>query len=123
MISILEADYGRTDRFKCQFMNNSKLLCSFLDVTEVVQKNCNDKRRCRFEVDSKTLGEVCQYMSKYLQVKYECKPIPKSKTPCDTNPCGLGAICKNVNDEAVCSCPEGKIGNPEVRCCKQLTCG
>ena len=38
--------------------------------------------------------------------------------PCQTKKCGVGAQCMvNPNGEATCACSNGKIGNPDKRCC------
>jgi len=51
--------------------------------------------------------------------------VEAKKDPCRgiKSPCGIGALCKNVNGKARCSCPAGALGNPLLSCCKQLTCG
>ena len=37
--------------------------------------------------------------------------------PCaEDNPCARTANCKVVNHQAVCTCPDGYIGTPEVDC-------
>lgn len=39
----------------------------------------------------------------------------KCRDPC-RDACGLNALCQVVNHKAVCSCPVGYIGSPEVQC-------
>lgn len=39
--------------------------------------------------------------------------------PCAiANPCALTAICQPIHHKAVCSCPDGLIGDPFIRCSK-----
>ena len=121
ILSIVEADYGRSDHHKCQSINMSKSLCSPIYVTNILKKKCQNKRRCNVEINTKTFGKMCN--DDYLQIKYQCIARPRSPSPCDDNPCGFGAICKNVKGAPVCSCPVGTMGNAKVRCCKKLTCG
>ncbi|XP_022241756.1 fibrillin-1-like [Limulus polyphemus] len=48
--------------------------------------------------------------------------VPYCKDPCDDpTSCGVNATCKAVNHEAVCSCPFGFTGNPEIQC-KKVEC-
>lgn len=45
--------------------------------------------------------------------------------PCKySNPCGVGAVCRNVNAKPVCECPSGKTGDPyEVCVGLPMSCG
>lgn len=36
------------------------------------------------------------------------------RSPCSPNPCGLNSICREHNNQAVCSCVEGFRGSPPV---------
>ena len=37
---------------------------------------------------------------------------------CDPNPCGTDAVCEVLEGIALCSCPQGMIGDPLVKCGK-----
>ena len=41
---------------------------------------------------------------------------PVINDPCDPNPCGPGAIPRQVGDECECSCPPGLFGDPYREC-------
>lgn len=123
VLTIIEADYGRSNNHICQSTNMSKSLCSPIYVTNIVKKICQNKRRCQIEINTNTFGIMCNDTTNYLQIKYKCEIRPKSRSPCDDNPCGYGAKCKNVKGTPVCSCPVGTFGDAKVRCCKKLVCG
>ncbi|CAF0786128.1 unnamed protein product [Brachionus calyciflorus] len=123
VISILDAEYGRSNLLKCQSMNMSEYLCNPIDAASIIEILCNNKRRCFMEVNSKSLGDPCPYITKYLQVNYKCVPRPFDLDPCVENPCGYGAVCTNSNGVSLCSCPAGASGDAKVRCCKSTTCG
>lgn len=37
---------------------------------------------------------------------------PVRRNPCNPSPCGPNSQCKEVNEQAVCSCVPGYLGNP-----------
>ncbi|CAF1099963.1 unnamed protein product, partial [Brachionus calyciflorus] len=122
VLSVVNAKYGRWESSSiCTSLTESNSFCYGVDSTRALQAECNNKRRCQFQVNS-TLGEVCPGISKYLEVKYRCISRPKMTNPCNDNPCGFGAVCKNSNGLPVCSCPVGSKGDPKVRCCKSINC-
>ena len=44
--------------------------------------------------------------------------------PCNPNPCGNGANCEvTENNVAVCTCPDGMIGDPITQCTDPTPCG
>lgn len=46
-----------------------------------------------------------------------CDPETKTcENPCVKKHCGVNAICNASNHQAVCVCPSGTTGNPEVFC-------
>ncbi|RMZ94204.1 Latrophilin 1, partial [Brachionus plicatilis] len=129
IIKIKSARFERRDFSVCASNPQSisglvtNVLCRGLNVKKLARTQCNGKRRCRIDASVKFLGLVCPDVKKYLTVRYRCQPRPKSNNPCSDNPCGFGAICKNVNRSPVCSCPSNSVGDPNVRCCKSLKCG
>ncbi|RMZ98161.1 c-binding -like [Brachionus plicatilis] len=123
MISIENAEFGRSDFLKCQSINMTLDLCNPLNVRNLVEEYCNGKRNCKMEVTAEKIGNVCPNVDKYLQIKYRCVLRPSLPNPCLGNPCGFGAFCRNVNGFPECSCPTGTSGDAKVRCCKILTCG
>lgn len=66
---------------------------------------------------------MCKGTYKYLEVQYRCIQREQSSDPCKNSPCGIGAICKNVKGLPDCSCPAGKTGDPNEKCCKPMKCG
>ena len=36
--------------------------------------------------------------------------------PCESNPCGVDAVCKVLEGNPSCSCPQGMTGDPYVKC-------
>ncbi|CAB4059875.1 unnamed protein product [Lepeophtheirus salmonis] len=69
-----------------------------------------------------------------IEHKAECLPIEpivcedgedcyEGKDLCNPNPCGLGAACHLEDGNAICSCPEGKNGDPLVKCREEAICG
>ena len=40
------------------------------------------------------------------------------QNPCDSDPCGEGALCELDNGNPICSCPRGTTGNPFTKCSK-----
>lgn len=44
----------------------------------------------------------------------ECRPIPPAinVNPCNPSPCGPNSQCREINNQAVCSCVPGYIGSP-----------
>jgi len=43
--------------------------------------------------------------------------------PCDTQPCGTNAVCRNYNHRAVCRCQDGFVGEPTRNCDRPPTPG
>lgn len=41
-----------------------------------------------------------------------CPSEPTTAVPCDPSPCGPNSRCREINDQAVCSCLPGYIGSP-----------
>ncbi|CAF0928390.1 unnamed protein product, partial [Brachionus calyciflorus] len=123
VLNILEANYGRSSLSICSSLNSSNSLCSPANVLSIVRNLCNNKRRCQINVHSSVFIKKCTNTNEYLHVRYQCLMRQPSNNPCANNPCGHGALCKNVNGLPVCSCPAGATGDAKVRCCKSLTCG
>jgi hypothetical protein len=42
--------------------------------------------------------------------------LPPAPTPCEKNPCGQNAICKERNGVGSCICQENYYGDPYVAC-------
>lgn len=49
---------------------------------------------------------------KNIHIKYIFLVSVVSKDPCNRSPCGSNSQCRNVNDQAVCSCVPGFLGSP-----------
>lgn len=45
--------------------------------------------------------------------------VNKCARICDTNTCGIDAICTPQRSRPVCSCPDGFEGNPDISCTRQ----
>ncbi|CAF0944073.1 unnamed protein product [Brachionus calyciflorus] len=121
-VLVSNAKFGRWESSVCPSLNSSNKLCSGLDVTNLVTNECANKRRCSLHVNEEFLGKICPGVRKYLEVKYKCVQRIPMTNPCADNPCGLGALCRNVGGFATCSCPAGSTGDPKSRCCKNLNC-
>ena len=78
-------------------MNLTNDICTPSDVTEIVKKECDGKRRCQIHVNTNTFAKACLHVSEYLHVKYQCLQREPSADPCSDKPCGFGALCNNVN--------------------------
>ena len=128
-IDLNSANFGRNDLSICSpksfflIQKFSNTFCNGANVSNIVKNSCNSKRRCRVFVSSSTFGLICPNVSKYLTVRYKCIPRLESNNPCNDNPCGFGALCRNNNGFPLCSCPFQSTGNPNIRCCKNLRCG
>lgn len=58
------------------------------------------------------LTQVCQIFDK---VKLFLNPFlvaPKETHPCSPSPCGPNSQCREINEQAVCSCVVGFLGSP-----------
>lgn len=122
VISVVNAKYGKWISSICPSLSNSNELCYGIDVTGVIKNHCDNNRRCQLPASSELLGQTCPDLKKYLEVKYRCVSRPRMSNPCANNPCGFGAICRNIGGFPVCSCPTGSNGDPKVRCCKSMHC-
>lgn len=57
---------------------------------------------------------------------YRCIAAPVVTQPCNPNPCGPHSICREINNQGVCSCAPGFIGSPPVcrpECVINADCG
>lgn len=107
----------------CQRSSLKRDNCTLSNSTDIVKKECNDKRNCVITANNKNFADMCRKTYKYLEVDYKCVRRSPSANPCSDNPCGIGAVCTNKNGQPICSCPADKKGDPNVRCCKTLRCG
>ena len=50
---------------------------------------------------------------------YLIKLCSNKDDPCDADPypCGTGSECSFIDEEVICTCPAGKSGDPNKRCC------
>ncbi|XP_057175712.1 L-rhamnose-binding lectin CSL3-like isoform X2 [Triplophysa rosa] len=72
-ISVVYANYGRTDPLTCPHSNATltSSLC-FSDQTKTVQLLCKKKEECKLYVSSLTYLDQCPGVHKYLAVYYIC---------------------------------------------------
>lgn len=87
---------------------------------------CGPNSQCR-EINEQA---VCSCVSGFMGSPPSCRPECVTSVECSLNEacvnqkcidpcpgtCGLGAICKVVNHNPICSCPPNYIGNPFSRC-------
>jgi hypothetical protein len=55
------------------------------------------------------------YFLKYINLLVTYLP-PANETPCSKNPCGINAICKELNQAGSCSCISEYHGDPYIAC-------
>lgn len=123
IISIEKALYGRLSIFKCQSINMTSDTCNPIDVKNIIEAYCNNKRRCQLDLKNNLLGDICPKVHKYLDIEFKCIQRFALSDPCSGKPCGHGATCRNLYGFPECSCPVGSSGDPKKRCCNKLTCG
>ncbi|XP_051961073.1 rhamnose-binding lectin-like [Xyrauchen texanus] len=72
-ISILYANYGRTDRLTCPHSNADAIssICYSLQ-TRTLQLLCNGKNTCNLYASSLLFLDQCPHIYKYLEVSYIC---------------------------------------------------
>ncbi|XP_033645219.1 uncharacterized protein LOC117304725 [Asterias rubens] len=82
-IEVHEAFYGRREEGLCSIGNNYSypLDCSWdgADVLDLVKRNCDNKEECRLNIQLATvLGDPCNDVPKYLDIKYTCEGMRKN---------------------------------------------
>lgn len=72
-IQVVDANYGRTDKWTCggQLAENNQ--CKSPKSDQMVKKKCNGQNVCELEASNEAFGNPCGKTHKYLQVDYHCQ--------------------------------------------------
>ncbi|XP_063427422.1 uncharacterized protein LOC134710933 [Mytilus trossulus] len=71
-IKILSAFYGRADKDTCNDGSAQTTGCLKEDAEAIVQKKCDERKRCRLKANKAFFGDPCPNTSTYLVVRYTC---------------------------------------------------
>lgn len=75
-----------------------------------VTKNLNVS--AKFFSNSKIFSFISGQNLNLILVTY----LPTTETPCAKNPCGVNAVCKELNTAGSCSCIPNYYGDPYIAC-------
>ncbi|PFX21428.1 D-galactoside-specific lectin [Stylophora pistillata] len=72
-IEVVNANYGRTDKWTCgeQLADNNR--CTSPNSDQIVKEKCNGQNVCELEASNEAFGNPCGQTHKYLQVDYHCQ--------------------------------------------------
>ena len=71
-INVLEASYGRNDRYTCWHSSIRTTNCHASNSLSIVRGKCNSKSSCVLFASNSVFGDPCWGTYKYLRVKYHC---------------------------------------------------
>lgn len=73
---------------------------------------CGDNAQCRVHHHSPYCTCVPGFEGDPFTVCLKVQEAPIITSPCDPNPCGQFATCRDVGGTAICSCKSGYVGVP-----------
>ncbi|XP_077978220.1 uncharacterized protein LOC144433736 [Glandiceps talaboti] len=72
IISVVQANYGRTDPNVCPSRNMITTDCYSDTSLEIMRSLCDGQKKCHVKAKNKVFGESCAGTFKYLEAKYMC---------------------------------------------------
>ncbi|XP_042264278.1 rhamnose-binding lectin-like [Thunnus maccoyii] len=75
IISVYNADYGRTDQTTCSYKRSASQTGNIdcINPTSKVAESCGGKNNCTIEASNSVFGDPCVSTYKYLEVAYVCQ--------------------------------------------------
>lgn len=71
-ISVLDASYGRHNRYTCPHSAIHTTSCHAGNSLGVVRSKCNNWSSCTLHASNSVFGDPCRGTHKYLKVTYKC---------------------------------------------------
>lgn len=72
-IQVMEANYGRTDKWTCGEELADNKQCISPQSEQMVKDKCEGKNLCELDASNEVFGNPCGVTHKYLQVDYHCQ--------------------------------------------------
>lgn len=104
----------------CQVVNHLPMCTCFPGYSGDPFRSCSD------QPTSKNISMIIQYLSNtqnsfLLPKQFLVAYLPPDETPCQKNPCGINAVCRESDRAGSCTCLEGYTGDPHSHCRPECT--